>query len=574
MRANASSGQAAITCSASGKRSGWRTASAGRTRRAPAGRAREPAERRGVVDRAEDHEPRRRRGTSTNRVTPSTRTRALGPHQLLGASRAGRSSARPRALPLRRPRPDQQLGADRRPGDHADQRARPSSARMRANSPWRLIPRSSSTTRRSRRRTAARRPRPPSRRSRSAGARLALAQHLGGDLDDRALDAAARHRPRHLAVLVDGHLGARRARGGTLDRHHGGDRDALPRLGPRPYVIDDVLHAPSSLPQPSHRQSIQRFRQLLQRGQRVGRHELVHVRQRRPHPARQRLVVGVRLQRVEPDQPVRAAPRRAISRSSWSGSPRSQPSESSTTTAPRPSRRPCSRLSVASASLDPGAARPVARGVRARAPAPLGVAPAQLRGHASAACRTRTPRPASGRHAGLHVGEQHARVGLHRAGHVADQHERPRALAGLAPVRRSNGSPAVRIEARIVPRRSSRARRRGPAAGAGRVRVSAGRADRLGEPAHQAPRAPALLVGVVGEVLVAQQLHVRPGRGHDLRVALQLGRRSRPARPRAAARAGHLVERRRPAARGGARVGTTRRRRRRTPAGPRGASRA
>ena len=51
--------------------------------------------------------------------------------------------------------------------------------------------------------------------------------------------------------------------------------------------------------------------------------------------------------------------RRASSAASTSGSPRSQPSESTTTNAPRPIRRPCSRFRVASeAPPKPAAADP------------------------------------------------------------------------------------------------------------------------------------------------------------------------------------------------------------------------
>ena len=97
----------------------------------------------------------------------------------------------------------------------------------------------------------------------------------------------------------------------------------------------------------------------------------------------------------------------------------------------------------------------------------------------------------------------------------------------------------------MVARRSSRAA--GGMAPRRRARLGApaglGRND-LGEPAHHPARAPALLVGVLREVLVAQQLDVRPRRGRDLGVALDLRHaalaRHRRARQRELR---HLVER-------------------------------
>ena len=120
------------------------------------------------------------------------------------------------------------------------------------------------------------------------------------------------------------------------------------------------------------------------------------------------------------------------------------------------------------------------------------------------------------RHAGLHVLEQHARVGLHRAGHVADEHERARALARAPPValdrvalvaeRAADGPPAGpggrrRAARRGAPGRSRRLRRVGPATAIRRMSA-----------AHE----PALRVRVLGEVLLAQQLDVGPGGRHAL----------------------------------------------------------
>ena len=86
-RAKASSGQATMTSSASGKRSrrGELRARVAHER-PPAGGAGEPAERRGVVDRAEDHEPRRGRDDVDEQrgVADLARLGALGPEQLLG----------------------------------------------------------------------------------------------------------------------------------------------------------------------------------------------------------------------------------------------------------------------------------------------------------------------------------------------------------------------------------------------------------------------------------------------------------------------------------------------------------
>jgi hypothetical protein len=63
--------------------------------------------------------------------------------------------------------------------------------------------------------------------------------------------------------------------------------------------------------------------------------EEVDVREGLAHPARERLVGGVLLERVEPDDTVSERARRAISACSTSGSPTSRPSEQLTTTAPR-----------------------------------------------------------------------------------------------------------------------------------------------------------------------------------------------------------------------------------------------
>ena len=84
--------------------------------------------------------------------------------------------------------------------------------RRRRRSPRTGPARTPGSRRRSRRRTAGRRPTPPSRRSRSARAAAARRAAPLGDLDHRALDAAAGDRAGDLAVLVDRHLRAGRPR--------------------------------------------------------------------------------------------------------------------------------------------------------------------------------------------------------------------------------------------------------------------------------------------------------------------------------------------------------------------------
>ena len=79
-------------------------------------------------------------------------------------------------------------------------------------------------------------------------ARLAVAQDLGGDLDDGALDAAASHRAGHLSALADGHLRPRRARRRSAHSDHRRDRDSVPPLGPPAHVLDYILHVLSSFP--------------------------------------------------------------------------------------------------------------------------------------------------------------------------------------------------------------------------------------------------------------------------------------------------------------------------------------
>ena len=76
-----------------------------------------------------------------------------------------------------------------------------------------------------------------------------LVEDLVGDLDDRALDAAAGHHARDLAAVVDRHLRARRARRRAARAGDGGDRHLRPFADPAIDVLDYVLHrvAPSTV---------------------------------------------------------------------------------------------------------------------------------------------------------------------------------------------------------------------------------------------------------------------------------------------------------------------------------------
>ena len=190
-------------------------------------------------------------------------------------------------------------------------------------------------------------------------------------------------------------------------------------------------------------------------------------------------------------------------------------------TAPRPMRRPCSRLSSASGGADPRAARPVGDVIGGAGQRAVRIAAGQLARHA------REPRPeherlhaGPGGDAGLQVLEHHPRVRRHRARDVADEHEPPRALGGLAV--------AALEQLAAVPQRSPDGRPQvvqlAPASGAARaagepLRRAAGELD------EQRPRQRALGVRVLGEVLLAQQLLLAPrGRHGNL---VEHGRRRR-----------------------------------------------
>ena len=310
------SGQAAITSSASGKRSrvaNWERGS--QTNGAPAGRAREPAERGRVVDRAEDDQPRRRRGhvDEQRHVADLAQLGALGPHQLLGRGerRAGRARRRPRP-PLRRP-----VGA------HEQLRARASppatTLDQRGAAVARAAIRGELALRRSLRvlldedvdLAAAGQPDVPGLGVGDPEVqqpRLALAQHLGG--------RPRRRRPRRsrpetapdtspcslTAIFAPGGRGAERFTPTTVAIATRSPRSVQARTSSTTSFTS--LSSLRSLP---HATGDPKLRPAPPATQRVAGHELVDVRQRRLHPARQRLVVRVRLERVEPDQPVRAA---------------------------------------------------------------------------------------------------------------------------------------------------------------------------------------------------------------------------------------------------------------------------
>ena len=483
MRANASSGQAAITSSASGKRArGGELRARVAHERAPAGGPRQPRERRRVVHGAEDHEPRRGRHDvdEQRRLARLARLRALGPEQLLGGLDAGRVELRRRRARRRCCR-RRARAASRRcagPAITVTSAARPSAAAMSANSDCRLTASNSSTN------TSISPPHgsPTSHASLSAIPKWSSrgssrAQHLGGGLHDGALDAAAGDGAGHLAVLVHGHLRAGRARRRALHADHGRDRDPVAAVEPRPHVVEHVLH-----PSPPSISSAKSAND----DNRVPGQEMVDVRKRRLHAARRAArSPGCAFSGLSQIRLCAQRCRRAISAASCSGSPRSQPSESRTTIAPRPSRRPCSRLSVASASpmrVPPDQSCGRAGGAVERA---VGVAAGELRGHAreARAEHERLDAPARG-HAGLHVLEQHARVGLHRAGHVADEHERARPLGRLAPValervagRAERGADgAAQVRARRVRRRAAAAGRRACGGSAARARPRPGAA--------------------------------------------------------------------------------------------------
>src|SRR5881227_2991128 len=71
-------------------------------------------------------------------------------------------------------------------------------------------------------------------------------EHLEGRGDHRALDAAARHRPCDLALVVDGHGRTRVARCGTLQCDDARHRDPVPVGPPALDVVQHFLHVRSA----------------------------------------------------------------------------------------------------------------------------------------------------------------------------------------------------------------------------------------------------------------------------------------------------------------------------------------
>ena len=184
-------------------------------------------------------------------------------------------------------------------------------------------------------------------------------------------------------------------------------------------------------------------------------------------------------------------------------------------------RRPCSRLSSRQRGADPRAARPVGHVVGGAGQRTVGIAAGELARHA------REPRAEHERlhagprgDAGLQVLEHHARVRRHRARDVAHEHEPPRALGGLAVAALEQLAAVAQRGADRRPQVVQLAPARGAARAPGEpLRRAAGE---LGE---QRPRDRALGVGVLGEVLLPQQLLLAPrGRHGDL---LEHGRRPR-----------------------------------------------
>ena len=211
---------------------------------------------------------------------------------------------------------------------------------------------------------------------------------------------------------------------------------------------------------------------------------MVDVRKSGLHAARERLVARVSLQRVEPDQAVRAALQARhlggqLLRLAAVPAVREQDDD-------RAAAEPAAVLAVERGErlADAGAARPVVRRGGGAVERAVGVAPGELRGDArQAACRTRTPPRAGGRP------RRPACTGAACARRAPSSRTRRRRARAGAAARdgsrqwRSNGSPAVRSEARMV-----RAQVR-----PGRVRRRAAAAGRAGAAARAAsgPRAPA-----------------------------------------------------------------------------------
>ena len=271
--------------------------------------------------------------------------------------------------------------------------------------------------------------------------------------------------------------------------------------------------------------------------QRARRQEVVHERQRRLQPARQRRVVEGADQRVEPDQAM-AAPLQArdllaqhdrIAAVPAVGDEqhdraavraRGAPTAGGTAAAPR--RCACRRTSRAPPATTVGH-RLVEPAARAAA-----LVTRVSRGREDERLDAAVPPPD-----GVGEVQQHARVALHRAADVAQQHERPRRACGGAGVGSLKTSPPVRTLLRERAPRSTRGPR--PATQR-RVRRSPGRPL---EPLQRGARQRDLVGRELGEVLVRQRLRVAPRLQRARRRARRLA--SSSATPRLSQSAGAPV---------------------------------
>ena len=211
---------------------------------------------------------------------------------------------------------------------------------------------------------------------------------------------------------------------------------------------------------PSAFKCIARSARLVKRPR---RQEIVDERQRRLQPARQRRVVGGADERVQPDQPMAASlqPRDLVAQLARIAAIPAVGDEQHDRTAVQDAAAPALMELLArprqSASL-PTSPAPTATRPRARRPArgsaQLPRDARQLRGE-----QKRLDTLVAPRH-GVREVQQHARVALHRAADVAEQHERARAHAPRPPRR---ASPRRRRcggcrRSRVEDRRASRVR--------------------------------------------------------------------------------------------------------------------
>ena len=150
-----------------------------------------------------------------------------------------------------------------------------------------------------------------------------------------------------------------------------------------------------------------------------------------------------------------------------SGSPRSHPSEISSTTGPWPSTRRAQRtLNVRKRFADPRAAAPVghlSENARDGSSAPR-VASSRVIRVSRVAKRNASTRAEPRSRQAVDEVQQHARVALHRSADVADQHERAALHARRARVGSASGSPPYRMLRRTTRRRSIAPSRRRPPA--------------------------------------------------------------------------------------------------------------